>query len=111
MIFDKILKFTKGWFIGDFEPSILKTNLFEVGLLTRYKGQDDPPHYHAIATEYNVVVSGSMTINGNFLEKGDVFIIEKNETTKSIFHEDTTLLVVKVPSVPSDKYEVFDENI
>lgn len=109
MKFDKINNFTKGWFIGNFEPNIFKTDLFEVGLLTRYKGQDDPPHYHEIVTEYNVLVTGSMTINGHLLKEGDVFIIEKGEITKSIFHEDTTLLVVKVPSVPSDKHEVFDE--
>ncbi len=111
MKFDKISNFTKGWFIGDFEPNVFKTDLFEVGLLTRYKGQDDPPHHHEIAIEYNVLVSGSMTINGNLLEKGDVFVIERGEITKSIFHEDTILLVVKTPSVPNDKYEVFDECI
>ena len=49
----KINDMWRGWFIGDFEPSVLKTNEFEVGVLTHKKGEKWPKHYHNIATEYN----------------------------------------------------------
>ena len=45
----------RGWFIGNFEPSILKTENFEVGLLSHRKGEVWPKHYHAVATEYNLL--------------------------------------------------------
>ena len=59
----------RGWFIGNFEPSILKTENFEVGLLSHKKGEIWPQHYHAVATEYNLLVSGSMTICGELVSQ------------------------------------------
>ena len=47
-----------------------------------------------------------MTISGQELGDGDVFIFEPNDIADPIFHEDCTVLCVKVPSVPGDKYEV-----
>ena len=98
---------TRGWFIGNFDPSILKTDLFEVGLLTHKKGEIWPRHYHIIATEYNLLISGSMTICGRTIEPGTIFVLEPNEVADPIFHEDCRVLCVKVPSVKADKYEVF----
>lgn len=103
----RIEDFTKGWFIGNFEPSLLKTEEFEVGLLTRQKGLDETPHYHAIGTEYNLLVSGSMSLNGTEITVGDIFIIKPNEIARPIFHEDCTIVCIKTPSAPKDKYEVF----
>ena len=97
----------RGWFIGDFLPSVLRTNLFEVGILKHHKGEEWPKHYHAEATEYNVLINGSMTVNNNLIKEGEIFILEKNEICNPIFHKDCTVLCVKVPSIPGDKYEVF----
>jgi quercetin dioxygenase-like cupin family protein len=101
----KIKDFHRGWFIGNFDPSILKTKDFEVGLLTHKQGEQWPKHYHAIATEYNLLVSGKMIIKETTIEPGDIFIIEANEIADPVFLEDCTVLCVKVPSVPGDKYE------
>jgi quercetin dioxygenase-like cupin family protein len=106
MIKHNIKDFYKGWFIGNFDPSLHKTEDFEVGLLTREKGLDETPHYHAIGTEYNMLVSGSMTLNETELFPGDIFIIEPNEVVYPVFHEDCQILCVKTPSIPGDKYEV-----
>ena len=96
----------RGWFIGDFLPSVFKTNLFEVGILKHKKGENWPEHYHSEATEYNVLLDGSMSVNGNFIHAGEIFILEKEESCKPIFFEDCTLVCVKVPSIPGDKFEV-----
>tara|TARA_X000000950_G_C13310202_1_gene416236 strand:+ start:117 stop:440 length:324 start_codon:yes stop_codon:yes gene_type:complete len=102
----KLKNMKKGWFIGDFNPSVLKTKDFEVGVVFREKGLQEKPHYHAIATEYNLVISGSFNLNGKDLIEGDIFVIESGEIVRPIFHEDTRILSVKVPSAIGDKHEV-----
>jgi quercetin dioxygenase-like cupin family protein len=97
---------TRGWLIGDFEPSILRTQGFEVGVLTHKKGEEWAEHYHKIATEYNVLLKGKMTLNETLINEGDIFILYPNETALPEFLEDCTVLCVKVPSVIGDKYAV-----
>jgi len=96
----------RGWLIGDFEPSILRTKDFEVGILTHKKGELWSAHLHKESEEYNLLLDGKMEINGVLIEPGTIFIIEKNEISKPEFLEDCRVLVVKVPSLPGDKYEV-----
>jgi hypothetical protein len=103
MKISKLSDFFRGWFIGNFEPTLLKTPDFEVGLLSHKKGEVWPSHYHAESVEYNVLVSGSMTCQGVLLEEGAVFVFDKNEIADPVFHEDCKIIVVKVPSVPNDK--------
>jgi quercetin dioxygenase-like cupin family protein len=105
----KLSDFYRGWLIGNFEPNVLKTEQFEVGLLSHPKGEKWDKHYHAIATEYNVLVKGKMIINNTPMSEGDVFIFEPGETADPEFLEDCLVLCVKTPSVPGDKYKVKDE--
>jgi mannose-6-phosphate isomerase-like protein (cupin superfamily) len=102
----KINDYTRGWFIGNFEPSVLKTKDFEVGILKHSKGEKWASHYHKESMEYNVLISGKMIIHGKELSSGDVFVFEKKEIADPEFLEDCTLVVVKVPSIPGDKFEV-----
>ncbi len=102
----RIEDFTRGWIIGNFEPSLLKTDKFEVALLTHKAGEVWPKHYHKVATEYNVLVSGKMVIQGKELNSGDVFVFSPGDVADPIFLEDCSVLVVKVPSIIGDKYEV-----
>lgn len=96
---------TRGWFIGDFEPSVLRTCNFEVGVLTHKKDEVWPKHYHALSTEYNLLLEGSMTVQGEKIYPGDIFIFEPMEIADPVFHEDCRVLCVKVPSRPGDKHE------
>jgi len=98
--------FWRGWFIGNFDPSVLKTDQFEVGFLHHPKGEKWPKHYHKIATEYNLLVQGQMIINGQSMTAGDMFVIEPNDIAEPEFLEDCYIVCVKVPSIPGDKYEV-----
>jgi quercetin dioxygenase-like cupin family protein len=102
----KLSDMTRGWFIGDFEPSVMRTPLFEVGVLTHLKGEAWPAHYHKVATEYNVLLSGSMRIAGQVIEVGDIFWFEPGDVADPEFLEDCKVLCVKRPSVIGDKYEV-----
>lgn len=106
MIIENISNMFKGWFIGNFDPAIYKTKDFEVGILFHPKGQKWPKHYHIEAVEINVLISGEMIINGKLLSSGNIFLIEKNEIADPEFLEDCTIVCVKSPSIPGDKYEV-----
>jgi quercetin dioxygenase-like cupin family protein len=106
MIVDKIDNMVNGWFIGDFEPSILKTNEFEIGIRMHKQGEKCPDHYHAYATEFNVLLFGTMRINDTDLGPGDIFTFLPNEISRAEFYEDCTIVVVKVPSNPTDKVVV-----
>lgn len=98
--------FTRGWFIGNFNPSILKTDQFEVGYLCHKKGEVWPKHYHALAIEYSLLIKGKMVIRGTEINEGDIFALEPYEVADPEFLEDCYVLVVKFPSVIGDKYEV-----
>jgi quercetin dioxygenase-like cupin family protein len=106
MITDKLSNMFKGWFVGNFEPSIYKTKEFEVGILFHPKGEKWPKHYHKEAIEINVLISGKMIINGETLSSGNIFLIEKNEIADPEFLEDCTIVCVKTPSNPGDKIGV-----
>ena len=106
MLVSKLKDYIRGWIIGDFEPSILKTKDFEVGVITYKEGELKPPHIHKIATEYNVLLEGKVVIQGKELNKGDIFILKKGEIADPVFLDDCTILSVKVPSVLGDKYDL-----
>ena len=101
-----ISDFTGGWFIGNFEPSLLKCAGFEAGIKVHQKGEDWPAHYHKIATEYNVIVYGKMTIQNQVLTAGDVFVLKPYEIADPIFHEETAIVCIKHPGANNDKFEL-----
>lgn len=103
-----IKDFKMGWFIGDFEPTLLKTPAFEIAHHSYKKDFAAEPHTHKVATEYNYIVSGKLTTWGQTLGPGDIFIYEPLDVTDVIFLEDTELIIIKTPSLPGDKYPVGD---
>lgn len=106
MNIDKLNNYHRGWIIGNFDPSLIKTEQFEVAIVKHTKGEKIPSHFHKIATEYNVLISGKMILNNIEINADDIFIINTNEIVNPIFLEDCIILCVKIPSVPGDKYEV-----
>ena len=95
-----------GWFVGAFSPTAHYTKDCEVSLKTHPKGEKWDVHYHKIATEVNLLVSGEMTIRGTRLVANDVFVLEPGEIADPVFHEDCVIVCVKTPSVTGDKYVV-----
>lgn len=96
----------RGWFIGDFEPSCLKTEHFEISVRKYAAGESEIRHVHKVGTEYTVVVSGKVCMNGTYYDPWTIIEIPPGEDTD--FHAviDTVTVVVKVPCVKGDKYEV-----
>ena len=101
----KLKDMTKGWFIGNFQPTLLKTNDVEVAVKTYAKGDYEEQHYHKIATEYTVIVSGRVKMNGVEYRAGDIVVMEPGESTDFECLEDGTMnVVVKIPGANNDKY-------
>lgn len=100
----KIKNMFKGWFIGNFEPSLFKTNDVEVGLKEYSAGASEDKHYHKIATEYTVIVSGEVEMNGIRYAEGDIIVIHPNESTDFKALTNVKTLVVKLPGASNDKY-------
>jgi quercetin dioxygenase-like cupin family protein len=96
----------RGWFIGNFVPSVLKTNRFEVGYRKHRRGESWPAHIHRKTEEINYLVRGEMLVNGMKYTAGEIFVIGKGEAARPEFLEDCELVVVKIPSLPKDKHEI-----
>ena len=93
-----------GWFIGNFEPSMLKTDQFEVGHHFWKEGTSPVLHKHNVLTEYNYIVKGCVRIPGDqLLYAGSMFVFEPGDVSDISFMTDTELIVIKVPSIPNDK--------
>jgi quercetin dioxygenase-like cupin family protein len=102
---DRLAEFTGGWFIGNFTPSLLKTNDVEVAVKHYKAGDYDKEHYHKIGTEYTVVVKGSVKMSGKEYAEGDVLTIPPMESTDFLALTDATTVVVKIPGASNDKYQ------
>ncbi len=95
-----------GWFLGDFEPSIYKTNQFEVGIKEYKKGNKELKHLHKIATEITVIIRGKVKMNNKLINEGQIILLKPNEAADFVVLEDTITAVVKFPSTTNDKYFV-----
>ena len=97
---------TSGWFVGDFEPTSFRTSDFEACYRVHPAGEHWPSHYHKIATEVNLLISGRMRLGGALLTRGDIFILEPGDIADPVFEEDCAVICLKRPSAKEDKYLV-----
>ena len=102
----RIEDFKGGWFIGNFEPSLLKTNQFECSVKFHPAGEVWGKHFHKEAKEYNFVFEGVVEINGVNYVRGDIFVIHPGFIVDPKFKEDCTIMCVKVHCVIGYKYQV-----
>ncbi len=98
--------FIKGWFVGDFPKALTRTKDFEVAVKYYKKGDKEDAHFHKIAEEMTMVVYGKCRMNDLILEKGDLAVVEAGESVEFEALEDSSNVVVKIPSVIGDKYLV-----
>lgn len=93
-----------GWFIGNFSPSLHVTEDVEVAVKSYQAGDHEDWHYHKIATEFTVIVSGVVEMNGVRYVKGDIIVMMPGEGTDFRVIEDAVTTVVKLPGATNDKY-------
>lgn len=100
----KLSDMVRGWFIGDFTPTVLTTQAAEVGVKLYKAGDSEERHFHKIATEITVILSGRVRMNGVEFVSGDIITTEPMESTDFEVLEDTSTVVVKLPGATNDKY-------
>ncbi|MCJ2048969.1 cupin domain-containing protein [Methylobacterium sp. J-070] len=93
-----------GWFLGDFSPCAARNSDAEVGVKRYVAGAREDRHFHKIATELTVIVSGTVRMFDQVWQAGDIITVEPGDATAFEALTDAVTVVVKTPSVPSDKY-------
>ncbi len=100
--------YTKGWFIGAFEPTIISTNDVEVAVKLYKQGDHEDAHYHKEAREISVVITGIVSFNDHVHYPGDIIEVVPNEVVAFRALTDARTVVVKYPGVNNDKYPLKD---
>ena len=100
----KLQDMVKGWFVGSFEPNALKTKDVEIGVKEYELGDYEDFHYHKIATELTCIIEGTVEMNGERYNKGDIIVIKPNEGTDFKAITAAKNVVVKFPGASDDKY-------
>ncbi|MFT3908103.1 MAG: hypothetical protein QM737_01650 [Ferruginibacter sp.] len=100
----KLSDMVKGWFVGNFSPTLLSTNDVEVGVKKYQQGEEDVMHHHKIATEITVVLNGEVEMRGKRYFDGDIIVIKPGESTNFKAITEVTTVVVKLPGASNDKY-------
>ena len=96
--------FTKGWFVGNFSPTLVHSNEVEVAVKHYKAGEHEASHHHKVAVELTVIVSGRVRMSGEEIGAGEVVKIHPGQSTDFTALTDVTTLVVKLPCVAGDKY-------
>lgn len=102
----KLSDMVKGWFVGGFKPAAFNTKGCEVGVKAYKAGDSEAAHYHKIATEITLVLSGRVSMRGQTWDEGDIIVLEPGDITAFQAITDATTVVVKVPGALDDKYVV-----
>lgn len=106
---DTLDKMVRGWFVGNFFPNVYQTSDVEVAVKQYKKGDQEAAHYHKIATEITLIISGRVELAGREWEAGDIIVIEPGESTAFCALLDTVTVVVKLPGANNDKYLTGEE--
>ena len=96
----------KGWFVGNFSSSILRTDTFEVALKRYHSGDCEQKHVHRVATEITLVVEGTILMNGVSIATGQAIRLDPGEPCAFSAVTDATTIVIKTPSTLNDKFFV-----
>lgn len=94
---------TGGWFVGNFEPSILKSEHFEACVKSYPAGAMEASHYQLISIEITVIISGTARMGDRILGAGDIVLLDAHEIADFEAVTDVILVALKTPSLPNDK--------
>lgn len=101
---EKLSTMKRGWFIGNFEPSMYRTEAVEVAVKNYTTGDCEEEHYHKVATEFTVILSGEMKMNERVFVEGDIVKVLPGEKIRFECIQSGQTVVVKLPGAVGDKY-------
>ena len=94
---------SRGGFDGDFDGAAYHTKDFEVTYQKNPRSQT-ASHIHKLTYEITLVISGRQICNGQMFAAGDICILEPGDISQIEYLEETEVVTIKTPSVPSDKH-------
>lgn len=106
---DRLEQMVKGWFVGAFWPTAFSTNACEVAVKHYRAGEFEGTHYHKVATEITLVLSGEVRMMEKDWSDGDIITLSPGEATTFEALTDVVTVVVKVPGVLDDKFLLSQE--
>lgn len=106
MIRHQLDEMVRGWFVGDFEPTAFPSSDVEIAIKHYAAGDAEERHVHKVATELTAVVSGTVRMDGQDLNAGEIVKLAPGEPSDFLALTDAVVVAVKLPAVPGDKYLV-----
>lgn len=100
----RLADMVKGWFVGDFSPTLHRTSAVEVAVKNYRAGDTEASHFHKIATEFTVITQGEVEMNGRRYAAGDIIVLEPGDVTDFRALTDAVTTVVKIPGARDDKF-------
>lgn len=96
-----------GWFVGNFEPTLVSTNKIEFGFKNIPKNTKPDHHYHKFKTEYTILIEGLILCESiNKIIKPITCIkLLPHEKNDQYFLEDSLIMIINTPSVKNDKHK------
>jgi hypothetical protein len=104
MQFASLSEMVKGWFVGDFVPTVFQTGAAEVAIKHYRAGDTEAWHVHRVGTEITAVVSGAVHMADRTFGAGAIIRLDPGEGTDFLAVEDSITVVVKLPSIRGDKF-------
>jgi quercetin dioxygenase-like cupin family protein len=101
---ENLKNMVKGWFVGGFSPAAFNTDACEVAVKYYKAGDFEVAHYHKVATEITLVISGEVRMVGKNWSQGDIIVLMPGDVTAFEAISDSVNVVVKVPGALGDKY-------
>ncbi len=95
--------FKLGWVVGNFSPSLMKSDQVEVAVKYFKSGEVEPSHKQLVATELTIVVSGTIRLAENTYSEGEIIKIDPEIFADFEAITDASLVCIKYPSLPNDK--------
>jgi len=100
----------RGWICGHFYPkgSVFHRNDIEICFKTIPVGFEEKLHHHLCSFEFLLVLSGKVEyeIDGDnhIMTPGTFYMLEPGNSERIVkVHEETTVLAMRLPSVPGNK--------
>ena len=109
MYSNKLSNMTRGWFVGDFEPSIYRTNDAESAVRVLEKGYCEQAHFHRAAVKVIVVLSGKLYMFGKEWNEDDIVVFEPGDVSSIKALQDSKIIVMMLPGIKNDKVYVDSE--
>ncbi len=101
----KIGDMKKGYFVGNFEPSIVKNDCVEISIKGAGRYTLDAAYYRKKDTTLIVILSGKMDIDGEKYGKGDALVFEPGELINLFALTNLGMLVIHFPGTKKDLHQ------